>query len=163
MKIVEKIKSMKGSEIVQAMVDGLEAEHFSVHMDYYLHRKGGKCFGCAATNAIAEIGGCWYSSRMRNELLNDIHWEIGDSSALALFSDESDFISHFERAVDYLRTGDIEEYNHLAKEGDFALLEPPGSELLGLHNHNWRDRLGAYRDYADWLRKRESEAELAGA
>lgn len=53
----EKVRSMSGADIINAMCDGLEREWVRVQMLSFGGSIYGVCHGCAATNAVCQIVG----------------------------------------------------------------------------------------------------------
>lgn len=97
----QKVKSMKPSEIVMAMVNGLRKKHVNINMRSLGHTKNGICFGCAATNTICEI----------NKQKFD-NFSIGNVFTRAEFlQSDVGFLSKFEFSIDALRKGKIQMFN----------------------------------------------------
>jgi hypothetical protein len=65
----EKVRSMEPSGILQAMVDGLAEQvadpRFQLKMSSFGEGTQELCFGCAATSAIAHLGGKLYSETVK--------------------------------------------------------------------------------------------------
>ena len=141
----EKIKSAKPSEIIQAMVDGLQKEHVKVDMKTFGEIRGGICFGCAATNCIIEISGV--SPETAATGFSKIAFEIGEGDDMS--------VSRFECAIDDLRINDLVSYNHRMRR--FEAQEIPSElfqELPELTTGNWKRELYKYQEYANFLQSK---------
>lgn len=133
-KFKQKVQSMTADEIIMAMVNGLKAEHVKVNMNTYGEvRPNGKptCYGCAATNAIAEISGIKFTPE-------NIY-----RPTEALKTDRY-FLWDFEMAINHLRRGRVDDYNSFARINDFATITPTDEELPELTTDNYRDNLEPY-------------------
>lgn len=153
----EKVKSMTGKQILQAMIDGLNKPWVTVNMDTYGDvdtvrygflklRKKRVCFGCAATNTICEI----------NKTIFPID-EINTVGRRAGFIESDiDFLYDFERALDYLRQGDVPGYNSYVRDIDVAQI-PVLSALPLLTTENYKYNLTHYQNYCDAINENTNE------
>lgn len=124
----EKVKSMKASEIIMAMVTALtHPPIINIDMSIYgecrdvektylfglikIRRK--VCFGCAATNTICQISGKTFKG-------NEIDTFI--SRARFLGSDRG-FLEQFETSINDLRCGWPADYNVFARRAGFASIK----------------------------------------
>lgn len=132
-----KIKSMTAKEIIMAMVDGLMNPVTKIHMNTFGLYDNGICYGCAATNAICSIG------------MLDPEEELLSISG-PKYRKYSGLISGFEDAIDELRNGHINSYNHFAQEYGFATIIE-STELPEIDNDNYQDPkvIQAYIDLAN--------------
>lgn len=140
MNFKEKVQSMTGKEIVMSMVNGLHKSWVEIDMNSYGRiSSDGVCCGCAATNTICEI-------------LNRVpdfnrRWESIDPNNRA-------FVQQFEDAIDSLRQGDLDSYNTIAKNWNFAQLPDLGDiqyPLPMLHRFSYIRNLVHYEKYANAL------------
>jgi hypothetical protein len=138
-----KVRKMKASQIIMAMVRGLRKPVTEIDMATYGVIRGKKCFGCAATNTICQIGG--YQTKDLIEVgcssINNEYKEI-DRSALV---NDGDFISDFESAINQLRMGNIDRYNIY---GFARIKNPHDRELPHLYDDFRKDELDAYAKLA---------------
>lgn len=156
----EKARSMRMSEIVTAMVEGLEKPAIKIDMNYFgvvrtvssffgLLKKE-TCFGCAATNIICKISNKVFTKG-----------NIRTTSTRADFIDSEDsFLILFESAIDELRKGNINNYNVQALKIKIALVPDDVRTLYFrtlpiLRTDYTKEHLQTYRDFAVSLRKRE--------
>lgn len=135
----EKVRSLSAREMVMTMVEGLEKPAVEVDMATFGTADGGKCFGCAATNAICLISGHVFGA-------DEIR---GTGSRGIAINTDWDFLSDFEAAIDRLRRGRVAGYNLYASYGGFVQLKEPDYELPVLTTENYRDHLDAYRKFAE--------------
>ncbi len=148
----EKVRSMTGKEIVQAMIDGLSKPWVEVNMntygDWFFHEgKHGQlttrkfCVGCAATNTICQIA--------------DIKFNIKNIDGLENRSKRLktniNFLIKFEMAINGLRRGNVKEYNSYAEDIEIALLPELEKELPYLETENYKELLHYYQEYCDTL------------
>jgi len=154
----QKIQSMKCSEIVKSMIDGLKnvtEKGLHVDMSTFGRKAGNICFGCAATACVLEIGDL-------NAKDLEIEFFSSDNLQLAFetFSFEDfEFISVFEMAINGLRMGSIEIYNKYAKEIEISTLnENYAGELPYLSNFDYEENLYCYEDYYEFLLMQEKLA-----
>lgn len=120
------------SEFVQLMVDGLKAERFIVDMDTYYHKPHwySPLKGCAATHAIYQMNG----ERPSGGNVTSLH-----------------------SAYNCLRLGRIRE---CLSELEGLVGFNPNDPNIGfvsypytaLSNHNWKEDLHLYQEYADRLK-----------
>lgn len=154
----EKVKSMTGKQIMQAMIDGLSKPWVTVNMDTYGSvgterygflklRKKQVCFGCAATNTICEINNAVFSVdqiklvRRRADFIES----------------DMDFLSDFEDALDYLRLGDVPGFNGLVQDIDVAQIPLLDMCLPILTTENYKDNLVHYQNYCDAINENTNE------
>ena len=145
MNFEEKVRSLKASELVLAMVEGLENHKYEVDMDTFGRTREGVCYGCAATNAIAQLAG--KAPRFAFKVPSERTW------AKAIKGSE-EFIRTLEFAFNNLRFGDLSVFNGYAKL--IQVKEIPvayGESLPGLENNNWHEGLPAYRKLAKRLQE----------
>lgn len=119
MNFEEKVKSLTAYEIIMAMVKGLEKPKIRVNMSTYGNIVYKPifglfdvpiCYGCAATNTICQISGIKFNSK---------NIELRSERADALNTDK-DFLQEFEDSIDFLRCGELKEYNVIARRYGFA-------------------------------------------
>lgn len=140
----ETIQAMTGKEIVMTMVNGLRNEHAKVRMISYGHKIFGVCYGCAATNTIAELFGGDTSFVLNNSKCDTFE-------RCSNVDKDWKFVSKFERAIDFLRMGYICDYNFIAREISISELEIPNRELPALTDAGYMEKLYAYEGYANSL------------
>lgn len=138
---------MKASELVRAMVDGLEKRWVNLEMSTFgeFHKENGKfvCYGCAATNTICEILGKTISLRHSKKYSEYPNVRDVDMSALAKASEG--FVFGFEVAIDSLRKGGIEVYNKQAERLGIATIPKQRFKLPYLRTHYTEQHLAKYR------------------
>lgn len=143
MNFKEKVQSMTGKQIVQAMIDGLKKQWVPVVMEEWVKIKDGICFGCAATNTVCNIIG--KSITPKDATVQGIKGSfIGSDSR-----EEIEFLGRFESAINCLRNGDFSSYNSIASEEGFSTL--PYEYLPELETDNYKELLPNYQNYADSL------------
>jgi len=154
-----KVKSMKASEIIMAMVDALtHPPIINVDMDTYGDVKWrtktylfglikGKttkvCFGCAATNTICQISG---------KKFTEDNIQSTQNRAKFLGSDWS-FLRGFEHAINQLRIRNVYEYNEFAAEYRFARIQTDSElrrNLVKLNNSYTNKDLEPYIKLANY-------------
>lgn len=155
-----RVKDMKASEIVAAMVKGLRRPYTRIDMSTfgnyapgYNKRLGmlGKrkfCFGCAATNTI-----CAITERKFPRAVIDRRRKRAE-----FLKTNDDFLFNFEAAIDELRNGSVENYNEYAEDGGFAQISTEIAEnivLPALHAGYKMKDLRPYALLARELRKLE--------
>lgn len=142
---------MTAKEIILSMVEALENPSINIRMDTYgtyeikpvkllgfsLFKKR-VCYGCAATNTIAKIGGTKFTPENIFSLS-----ERADSLKTS-FS----FLEKFESAINSLRLGNIERYNLCAKDGGFATIKGNGWEPIELDDDYTKEQLDKFRHLA---------------
>lgn len=142
----QKIKSMSAKQIILAMVDSLQNPVMRVDMNEYGRKVSGICYGCAAANTICKLGNLdpkkeFVSVDERRECVNR-NYEI-----------ESDFVSSFESAINFLRSNHIPAYNRRAKASGFAeIVEKKLLDLPAITNYNYKENevLAAYVELANY-------------
>lgn len=153
MNFEDKVRSLTAYEIIMAMVKGLEKPKIKVNM----HTYGGVidkpilfglfdidiCVGCAATNTICQISGVKFNT-------NNISFRSDRSQAI---NSDEDFLERFEEAIDYLRCGDLKEYNNVAKACQFAEIkftDELKNKLMILTNNYFKSELKSYKELANY-------------
>ena len=145
MNFEDKVRSLKASELVLAMVEGLENHKYEVDMETFGTTREGVCYGCAATNAIARISG--KSPRFTSHISSERTWSKATKAT-------KEFIRTLEFAFNTLRWGDLSVFNEYANI--IQVKEIPvayGEGLPALHNRTWQEDLPAYRKLAEQLQK----------
>ena len=130
--IEEKIKSMSAHDIIMAMVEGLRNPKTKIDMSTFGVVKGGICYGCAATNAVLHIIDA-----------NEEEVKTHTTSRSPYFAGVT--VYAFERAINWLRVGDLTLYNANASGGGFAHIVPmPGLVLPRLTTRYTKKQLQEY-------------------
>jgi hypothetical protein len=148
MEFEAKVKSMKFSEIMQAMISGLQNEHVRVDMDTYGYFEGRElvCYGCAATNSLCEISGKKFTGP-------EVIHERDRADFLEV---KQGFIYSFEQAIDSLRKGGSYEYNLYASDVAIALVPEEFNDLIGLlpvlDTWNFKKHLPEYQAACDTIK-----------
>lgn len=145
----DRIRQMKGSEILETMIKGLEREWVRVNMHTFGRRVGNICYGCAATNTICEL----MQRPFRSE-------EIGTFSRATASGLTHNFYSTFEIAIDNIRNGIIEAYNKKARALEIAELPVPNTFLPMLTNLSYKDKLPIYKEYLEWVKMQEDDLKI---
>ena len=140
----EKVRSMSGADIINAMCDGLEREWVEVQMASFGHSKNGVCYGCAATNTICQIVGRSFDK-------HEIEWREKRMDAIKC---DYDFLEKFERSIDALRFGEIRAYNSIAQEIGIAQIHD-SANVDAMTTANYRDLIPQYRELARTQPKQE--------
>lgn len=131
----ETVQAMTAKEIIMAMVDALKEPYYKIDMsDFGCSRTINMkktCFGCAATNTISRISGIIFTPETidwtgRANLIADANIGSGEFP-----NEETRFLDRFESAIDYLRKGNIESYNEIAEDKDFATIND--DLYIGVH------------------------------
>lgn len=108
------VQSLSAKEIILAMVRGLENPKVKVDMGTFGYDDdNGVCYGCAATNTICEISGHTFKP-------GEIFFTSDRATAV---NTNLSFLDNFERAINALRQGDVDEYNSIAERYGFSLIE----------------------------------------
>lgn len=131
----EKVRSMSGADIINAMCDGLEREWVRVQMLSFGHLKNGVCYGCAATNTICQIVGRSFDK-------HEIEWRSNRKDAIKC---DYGFLAKFERSIDALRLGEIGIYNLIADEIGIAKIHETAN-ADAMTTANYRDLIPQYRE-----------------
>lgn len=156
------VNSMKPSQIVMAMVNGLKNKHYHVYMQSYGTIHNGICYGCAATNTICEI------SKKKFYVEN-----IVDRKSRAEFIEyDYVFLHVFETGVNYLREGhyisflyvlnNLDDYNLVPVEPLINNIEEEMFKVNGkigltnLSTDTYQDYLHEYITFAKILEKFEN-------
>lgn len=148
----QKVRSMTASQLIQAMIDGLNAGYYTVDMSTFGLYREGTCFGCAATHAICHISGVRPTF---SELgTRDSHYWVISVNDGTGFS----FFAHIEDFFEYLRTGDIESANEILTDLGMSaqiVVDPSRPKMRGLHTDDWESGLPAFQRLADYNRSLE--------
>jgi hypothetical protein len=135
----EVVRAMSAKEIIMAMVEGLKNPITEIDMDTYgriARHDESVCYGDAAANTICHIAGV-----TTQEFINGLQGHHNESYGEV----NREFLESFELAIDYLRTGDIDTYNALARPINIAFIyNPCGIELEPLYNDYTEEDLEAY-------------------
>lgn len=133
----EKVRSMSGADIINAMCDGLERKWVEVQMASFGHSKNGVCYGCAATNTICQIVGRSFDA-------HETEWRTNRKDAIKC---DYDSLEEFERSIDALRLGDMQAYNLIADEIGIAKIHETAN-ADGMTTKNYRGLIPQYRELA---------------
>lgn len=144
MNFQQKVQSMTAKEIILAMVESLLHPKIKVSMGTFgmVQRsttKGKKFLwwtieepkqtlnlvGCAATTTAIEISGQTFTE-------NSIRSTIERAESLGV---SSDWYGNFETAIDSLRSGFVDSYNHYAAKVGIAEIRSTGKHLPHLSNN----------------------------
>ena len=151
-KFVDKVRGMKASEIIETMITGLENPVTVVNMRTYGSILDGVCYGCAATNTIAKL--CSFGKvKIKKAVQSD-----GYTQGLKTYTENrtvNKFVDNFESAIDYLRMGDIDSYNFLAKKEGIAEIKVR-LDLPFLTTTYYKNRLHSYKELADLQKEWEN-------
>lgn len=143
---MKSFKDLTGIDILEAMIIGLEKEWVKVNMNVYSMLYNGICFGCAATNALCEL---------IQKPLPKIYFLKGDR--LEYYSKHSLLdkytLGMLEVAIDFLRSGNIINYNSIC-ESEFPQLILPilDLELPKLNTENYKENLIFYKNYLNQIK-----------
>ena len=140
----EKVRSMSGADIINAMCDGLEREWVRVQMLSFGGSTNGVCYGCAATNTICQIVGRSFDA-------HEIEWRSNRKDAIKC---DYGFLGEFERSIDALRSGDMQAYNSIAEKIGIAQIHKTAKVGL-MTTANYRDLIPQYRELARTQPKQE--------
>lgn len=156
-KVVKKIKKMSAAEIIMAMVEGLREPVVKVDMSTYGDvRQNGEltCYGCAATNTIAKIAG-YDKSWIQENVIQKIPSVFNGFSSVIEYSLDGKnlkaykFIDRFEAAIDYLRRGEVDDYNVVAGSLGIAKITNYGDLWLPTLNNAYNEEeLKEYEELA---------------
>jgi hypothetical protein len=142
--IKEKIQKMTASQIILAMVKGLEKPITQVRMDTYGAVKNEVCYGCAATNMICHLA----------KIDEKLFLKANPSNTMKYFFStlrESIFIDDFESAIDRLRRGSVAQYNVQARLLGIATIEKDDNLLLPYLDDNYtKEQLAVYKQLAKY-------------
>lgn len=138
--LTEKIKSMTAKEHIMNMVEGLRNPMTVINMDTFGEKnEAGVCFGCAATNSICRLIG------NTDDLFPE--WKTGEWKYK---ENIAPILSGYEDCIDYLRRGDVDEYNATASYIGIATIEEvEGIYLPELTNDYTEEELLPYVALAD--------------
>lgn len=147
MNFIEKVKSMKPSEIVQAMIDGLRARHAQIRMSSFGQIIDGVCYGCAATNAILHIDSTTINYY---KYISGEEYEVFDNEI-------AEFIEQFEAIINDLRCNRVFGANLTCYELlGFRLPDDYGKSLPYLGDNFTKEELLKYQEYADYCKTFEN-------
>lgn len=133
----EIVQAMSAKEIIMAMVNGLKKPYTVIDMDTFgTENFSGVCYGCAATNAICEIYGYIPGSMTSG---------FSDSG----ISNDAEFVQLFEFAIDGLRCGFVESYNHYCERLGISFIEDNGTTLPFLNDEYTEADLLSYIELAN--------------
>jgi len=152
----EKVKSMKASEIIMAMVEALtHPPIININMSTFgrcqittkrvffglFSKKKKICFGCAATNTICQISGLTF---------HDERIENLEGRAQFIKTDKN-FLTEFEQAIDSLRDCSVRGYNNHAVFAAFATIKfrMNSGYLLGLSSNYTNENLVIFKELAE--------------
>jgi hypothetical protein len=143
---------------VDAMIKGLyrqsKRSDFKIDMATFGFYSGTrkKCFGCAATCTIQQIGNVNFKDDQIHEAFKNLNVSNGD-------------LQRFENAIDTFRTGyamyvplynmqPLLHYFKLTRKKKLcAEISKKSKHLLKLDTFNWRTRIPEYRKFCKYLKK----------
>lgn len=150
----QKVRSMTASQLIQAMIDGLNAGYYTVDMSTFGASLLDTCFGCAATHAICHISGVRPTfSDLNTTTCEDWARSVNDGTRFSFFDRIEDFF-------DYLRRGCIGHANEiLADLGMSAqiVVDPSLPKMHGLYTDDWKSGLPVFQRLADYNRSLEQK------
>lgn len=138
--LIEKIKTLKPSEIIMAMVNGLKKKHIKIDMNTFGKIKERSiigislkpiCYGCAATNTLIELNGKFDISLVKYYELNR-------------------FLQRFETAIDYLRLGYLAFCNEKLLELKLPQIKFEDYCVVPLNNTFTKEDLKGYIALAEY-------------
>lgn len=135
----KKVKSMNAHDIIMAMVEGLRNPRTEIDMTMTTFGKieDGICYGGAATNATLHIMNA-DEYGIRKHILGRVPYRLA-------------FPDRLEIAIDCIRRGDVDGYNHRAIELGFAPITPiPGVKFPYLDTDYTEDQLQVYVELAQY-------------
>ena len=137
----EKVKAMTAKEVIDLMVDSILNPVIKLDLGTYGQVRGRICYGCAATNAVCKISGVVFDETNIKE------WHHAEA-VNAPFG----FVSHFEDAIDTLRSGGFRYYNGIANKIGMAQINFEGfrERLSYLDNDFTAAELDVYKRLADF-------------
>jgi len=140
----EIVRAMSAKDIIMAMVNGLKNPSTKINMCTFgatrVRDQKIVCYGCAATNTVCQISGVKFTPK---------NIDYTGDRARAIKS-SYDFLTNFERAIDELRKGNIEQYNFLAIRGKFQQIHNSTNIKLPRLNDNYnRWQLNKYKQLAE--------------
>ena len=121
MNFKEKVQAMSAKEIIMAMVEGLRNPVTKIRMNTYGGVRNDICYGCAATNTICKIANLDVDYLISKRPIGTMTFIFSDHEK---YDEQAEFIDEFENAINYLRSGEIEEYNYLAEKIQIGLINP---------------------------------------
>jgi hypothetical protein len=153
--IEKELQTMSPSALIMHIVNGLKKEWHPVKMQYYFkaEQKTSKnfvCYGCAATNAIADIlQAPIFKTEKQEHVLSRLLDEVY----------EYNIFGTIETALNELRTGNMGEYNHILRSSGLGLKNLFIPEefvddylLPALENEDYLDWLDDYVEFAEKLK-----------
>lgn len=150
----EIVQAMTAKEIIMAMVEGLKNPALKIDMDQYVGiEESGVCVGCAAANTIARLSGKRFTVEDVLNVESEDHVMLSNrvwGGVLGMHTyREHAWLMRFERAIDALRSGDIESYNDCARILGIALIQDTGPRLRMMCTDNYAEYLGDYEKLAE--------------
>jgi hypothetical protein len=144
-KFLEKIQSLKPSEIVELMIDAVENPVVKLRMSAFRgwDKDEKQCIGCAATNMLYKL-----TKIPKKEV--DTQEEAAKSISV-----RSEVIYKFEWAIDSLRLGNIDHYNWYSKKIGMAKLREPIHRLPKMDDYNKDKTIQQYKAYVEYLKEFE--------
>lgn len=151
-----RIKTMKASELVMAMVEGLRKPRLEVNMGAFgatirrypdiPEKPDVICVGCAASNAICEIAGRTYKPAEVG-----LRWDRAGALGVS-----EDALYNVEYGFNQLRLGKMESagfyFQAAGMKAELGAYYP--GKLPTLDTVNYKARLKYYATYAAWLAER---------
>ena len=137
----EEVLKMSAKEIILTMVESLRHPSIKIDMDSFgQYNNEGVCFGCASTNFICKVTEYTFTE-------SDITGTLARSAAI---NEDLNFLGSFEIAIDNLRSGHVEDYNHFAtKIGIAEIKEVEDIILPDLNDDYTEEELLVYVELAN--------------
>jgi len=137
----EKVRALSAKEVILLMVGAIEYPVIKLDLETFGAVYGDVCYGCAATNMLGKLGGVVFDKTNIDE---HFHAEAVNAGV--------GFVSHFEGAIDFLRSGSVYSYNLYAEGLGMAKItdEGFGEKLPYLHNDFTVAELDVYKRLADF-------------
>lgn len=141
-----KVRSMTAGQIIMAMVEGLRKPATFIDMHTYGKRDSSNiCYGCAATNCIANI------MHLNEESIVD-YIPIAGVTGGGFMGDSINgnlFIDYFEFSIDYFRRLRIDRANDALKAAKLpSIKNKPGLYLSYLDDNYTKEDLKKYEELA---------------
>lgn len=162
----QKVRGMRISEMIYAMVDSLDNPDLEMDAMSFGHKVGenGKiktiCFGCYATHFICYVGGfnpqnAVFAENRQKSFANLTYHTLtkyrNENETLSRFDN---FVDDFEMLIDSLRMGDVDLANtHLEYLGMTFIKSNDNLILPLLSDKYTTEQLDAYRKLADYNKK----------
>jgi hypothetical protein len=141
-KFEQKARALKPSEIIFAMIDGLENPVTEINMSTFGAVNNGICFGCAATNTICKIG----DYNLKDLVSIDKVFNYKDMN-----NRQDSFLAYFEEAINALREGDIGRSNSYFTCIELSKIKAKQDITLPeLSTCDYMDNLEPYRQLAKY-------------